>query len=483
MSRSSLRAYLTHLHDDLVRNSAPYRTETADRRQIDFYFSASLFASELEKEFKFRNLEREFQFKRIQKYIKKGSEAILSACKAQATKFETKGRDITVYSDATSIVVILSQQVSTVQKKNVVPGEEKNFNNFSKLKELYTAELQKFVVELNRKLKLYSKGNAKLNKTSYYDSKGVKTSTLRETDTEVTFGGDLLEGGHTENSGVIETRVRDAIGDAIDKTYKKGTPSVVSHNLKAMGIDLGMVRDDKNDTHSFYMQSKVNNRELGDESGIKKQKFLDDLKAALLRLNDKTPIKGLKGSLSIEEVKVQEVEFTLISPFKGKKNIKVVTKAKKPTYKRKEELIKGRTTKATRAKSKAPKAVIPLIGMAKNRGKARSVKGLASSPLHLIGLINKELPQTVLKNMGAPGLVNRTGTFARSAEITDIVQTPQGFPSIGYTYDRQPYGVFEDGEGAAPWANGQRDPRKIIDRSIREIAAQFALGRFYTRRQ
>ena len=110
-------------------------------------------------------------------------------------------------------------------------------------------------------------------------------------------------------------------------------------------------------------------------------------------------------------------------------------------------------------------------------------KGAATQPLQLIGIINKQLPQTVLKNMGAPGLVNRTGTFARSAEITDIVSTPQGFPSIGYTYDRQPYGVFEDGAGAAPWANGQRDPRKIIDRSIREIAAQFAIGRFYTRRQ
>ena len=84
--------------------------------------------------------------------------------------------------------------------------------------------------------------------------------------------------------------------------------------------------------------------------------------------------------------------------------------------------------------------------------------------------------------MQEPGLENRTGRFANSVEITDIVQTAKGFPSIGYTYQRDPYQVFEDGGGAAPWANGQRDPRRLIDRSIRELAVQFAIGRFYTRR-
>ena len=84
--------------------------------------------------------------------------------------------------------------------------------------------------------------------------------------------------------------------------------------------------------------------------------------------------------------------------------------------------------------------------------------------------------------MQSPQLQNRTGRFAQSVQVTDIVQTPKGFPSIGYTYQKSPYGVFEDGAGAAPWANGERDPRDLIDKSIREIAAQFAIGRFYTRR-
>ena len=38
------------------------------------------------------------------------------------------------------------------------------------------------------------------------------------------------------------------------------------------------------------------------------------------------------------------------------------------------------------------------------------------------------------------------------------------------------------GTGKAPWASPQRDPRRLIDQSIREVAAGLALGRFYTRR-
>ena len=189
----------------------------------------------------------------------------------------------------------------------------------------------------------------------------------------------------------------------------------------------------------------------------------------------KQNIEEMPGSLSIKDNAVEITTYMVMKELSKSKNAKVVGTLIKP---------KGRKAKSVDKEKKQKNK--KLTGSTK-KGRAlpnrRVKKGAASNPLHLIGLINKELPQTVLKNMGAPGLVNRTGTFARSAEITDIVQTPQGFPSIGYTYDRKPYGVFEDGAGAAPWANGQRDPRKIIDRSIREIAAQFAIGRFYTRRQ
>jgi hypothetical protein len=81
--------------------------------------------------------------------------------------------------------------------------------------------------------------------------------------------------------------------------------------------------------------------------------------------------------------------------------------------------------------------------------------------------------------MGEPALESRTGRFAASTRVTDIVRTPQGFPSIGYTYMKNPYQTFEKGfkQGSI-----DRDPRTLIDSSIREIAVEFAIGRFYTRR-
>ena len=100
----------------------------------------------------------------------------------------------------------------------------------------------------------------------------------------------------------------------------------------------------------------------------------------------------------------------------------------------------------------------------------------------LFTLLKAKLPETVRANMGEPGLVNRSGRFADSTTITDVVTTAQGHPSIGYAYQQNPYQVFEMTRGAPPWATPDRDPRKVIDKSIREIAAQMFTGRLYTRR-
>jgi hypothetical protein len=102
--------------------------------------------------------------------------------------------------------------------------------------------------------------------------------------------------------------------------------------------------------------------------------------------------------------------------------------------------------------------------------------------LSLQALLNSKLPTEIRKNMGYPRLENRTGRFADSVRVTDISLTRKGFPSIGYTYQKQPYQVFEQGAGRAPWANERRDPRSLIDVTVREIASEILVGRFFTRR-
>ena len=199
--------------------------------------------------------------------------------------------------------------------------------------------------------------------------------------------------------------------------------------------------------------------------------LLPKLEKAVRAYIEKAKLATLPGSKSIEENAEDITTFILLKELSKASGAKVVggikkPKGRKPTNRTRKETLKAKKTKGSTKKAKTIR---------------RRTASPASTPLRLMALINKELPKTVRNNMISPALVNRTGTFANSVKITDIAQTPKGFPSIGYTYAKNPYEVFELGSGNVR-ATPERDPRKIIDQSIREIAAQYALGRFYTRR-
>lgn len=146
---------------------------------------------------------------------------------------------------------------------------------------------------------------------------------------------------------------------------------------------------------------------------------------------------------------------------------------------------KGRTKDSKKGKSKI-KANAQRSNLFSTELESALTQPTAGQPISsasLVQLINSRLQTKIIENMGEPGLVNRTGRFAGSVQVLDISFTKNGFPSIGYTYQDDPYAIFEDGpRGKRPWANTNRDPRSVIDRSIREIAAEFLQGRFYTRR-
>lgn len=109
----------------------------------------------------------------------------------------------------------------------------------------------------------------------------------------------------------------------------------------------------------------------------------------------------------------------------------------------------------------------PLVGPAKE-----SLTGVSSLNLrNLIPMLNERLPNVVRSHMGQSGrLVNRTGRFAESAEIIDIGDNAV----VTYSYMRNPYQVFEQ--------NNERDPRPLIEQSIREIAAGLIREKFAMRR-
>ena len=178
-------------------------------------------------------------------------------------------------------------------------------------------------------------------------------------------------------------------------------------------------------------------------------------------------IQEVPGSMSIREEVQHDAEAMVMNTIlsaggtKGKK--KTPTKARK----RKGDALGKNTTK-----SKTPAAKNAKVARERTSGSEFSIAAM-------LGALNQRINEKVKDNMGDPRLNNRTGRFASSVRITDVVKTPQGFPSIGYTYEKNPYQTFEIG-----YAQGSqdRDPRRLIEVSIRELAAEMAIGRLYTRR-
>jgi hypothetical protein len=91
---------------------------------------------------------------------------------------------------------------------------------------------------------------------------------------------------------------------------------------------------------------------------------------------------------------------------------------------------------------------------------------------NLIPMLNQKLPELVKQNMGQGGrLRNRTGRFAESVEVLSV--SGDGL-NVGFTYQTDPYAVFE--------GRGARDPRSLIDLSIRQAAAGIMSTKFSTGR-
>ena len=330
------------------------------------------------------------------------------------------------------------------------------FNTFKRKKQQAQRPL---IRALNKKIRELNKGNKNFQR---------ETITPR--------GGGFLDIGHGEGSAVNTQRAQ-ITEDMIGAFSDKNTNSIVEEFLKELKeeISLSVTKSDQGppiDIITVGLESKKLNR----ASTSAEKKEVGRLNQILEEAVEKFALQfpEMEGSDSSIQKRQKIVVSNFIGPLKGLKNVKVTgTKTTLEGSHKGKVKTKGRKAKPTKNKLRSKPA--------QKRKKASTRKSAPSQPLQLIVALNKELPEVVRRNMGAPGLENRSGRFADSVKVTDVIPTPKGFPSVGYTYQRNPYEVFEMGS-RGNWATPQRDPRTLIDHSIREIAAKFAIGRFYTRR-
>ena len=91
----------------------------------------------------------------------------------------------------------------------------------------------------------------------------------------------------------------------------------------------------------------------------------------------------------------------------------------------------------------------------------------------LQSLINNHLQDVISANMGDGSRKNilnyRTGRFASTVKVEQMTQSREGMITAFYSYMKNPYATFsKDGRQSVP---ASRDPKLLIAKSIREIAA------------
>ena len=94
----------------------------------------------------------------------------------------------------------------------------------------------------------------------------------------------------------------------------------------------------------------------------------------------------------------------------------------------------------------------------------------------LKALINELLPRAVAQNMVSPALQYRTGRFANSVRVDNITQGPRGGNTmIEASYMNNPYETFARG---GKMYTSQRDPERLIRKSVRQVASGIIGAKF-----
>ena len=276
---------------------------------------------------------------------------------------------------------------------------------------------------------------------------------------------------HEEFEGVAESQVKQAIIDSLEATSGIEQQNVLRW-LESSGVDIRLVRSGSAGVMQVFIGSKFGNLQGAQETKNRKAVLTNILEdARKLSVEQGQEILYLKGSDSFVDIKRKKLLKKVTNEFARGKAVVILkedTKVKSG---------KSKVTKKNKVKSSGLNS-LALTATSGPSAQRKTKKGVASSPLTLIKMFNAKLPQKVEENMQAPRLESRSGRFASSVRVVDVTTTAKGYPSFGYTYQRSPYGVYESTSGSR-FASVERDPRRLIDSSMRELAAEMALGRFF----
>lgn len=427
MASRDLKKFLEKVEQDLLQNSEEYRKMVSDVKVHTFYLSLQGLTDHIAYQLAIDGVR--VPKKELDKICKTFFEALKTSFMSDLTNVEIFERK----ADAKEFFI-------TFRSKSRTKGPIANLDarkTFDAIKYIYSTPRSNFFSVIE---KYYRKSKQKLNKSMFLDL------------------------GHANDSAVIKNRVSDVL--------QYGEIPKRLGELPEVNQVFSLIKDDDRDTVTVTLEAAAINRTQGrQEQKQFKNKVLKDIRAAIEKLD---VIHQDGSDNSVTRTRKRAIK-KVTDPF-AKRGAKVTTEDIKINKSSKSPVKLNKKVKATREASRA-KATPKSIPGGPRTKERQSTFNITT----LLAILNQRLPDKVAGNMGAPRLENRTGRFASSVRVTDITQTRQGFPSIGYTYQKRPYQVFEATSGSR-FADQERDPRSLIDASIREIAAEYALGRLYTRR-
>ena len=461
MSKLGVTRILNKLVRELEGSSAAFRYRTDSTLVHELIMSANAVELEIYHILEKRGYEP-LDTKELQLLVKQGAEFICTETYdkvyADLSKTDREG----LVGTPINFSVIIKQKMR-VWRYSKVGGSKykKNLTYFSTVKEYYKPSVDKVMTRLNKFFK-----------------DDIKSGKVKKIENE---GKGFLDLGHNENNTIADRQVAAAnafLYNSLRPNKATVTSKITTSQLMDLGLDISMIKRGsyQRDIVSISLESASRNRNSAEEHSIKKA-MIKDIERALDRLK----IIDIEGSDSRPKTERKKIIKAFAKGIKKGPGVKVKTEDTKLKISKKvstKKTIKSKTSKGKTSSVNTSAAIAAALKLPKGGKKSTS-----NSILSLPALINAKLAGTVKKNMGKPGLVYRTGRFAESVQATSVIKTAKGYPSIGFTYQKSPYQVFEDGLGKAPWANGQRDPRKVIEVSIREIARSLIEGRFYTRRE
>lgn len=279
--------------------------------------------------------------------------------------------------------------------------------------------------------------------------------------------GSFLDVTHQDDSAVSKQQIKN-VAEQLKAHPQAG--KVTAAFERAQGIDLSVVRTEKTIRVSIGA-AQTNRQEDGKGEQAVKNRYKGILKRAIKKLD----IPNLEGSDSPKNQIRKKTARAVVAQFNKLDGV---------TVKVKEDLKPKKSSGKKVTKKIRPKVTSTPVPYENDIPEPKH-KRPQESPINLkalVPVINQTLPEVVAANMGSPALNYQTGRFANSVEVTDITRTGKGYPSIGYTYMKDPYQLYEVPGGSPNLATPERDPRNVIGKSIREIATGLITERFYIRR-